>query len=463
MVLGSTVALAGMGVVAAAPDEGAAPAIERAAVVRARRVPRAAAAAELVVDTAAEAPTAWRDAVPAAESILAEGHDFVVFGAASGPVLPRGSGDGGRRTAEADGGYSLLDPQGFQRDRYVIRLVPSSGVEQLRPYLVQAAAAASDPAPASVAVGSAPGDMAPGAGEIDVKVSTSSPCSGAWVACGGPTMNGHEIRSGRIWIHPRLLTRSSHDIANTVHHELGHALGLGHFDAAYNGVIQVMHSRQFTAASYEAGDRNGLASMATRSATPTLAVAGIGYEAGRMVMAADVARRGAASAVLSLVVDGAVVASQPVGDGRWTLAGPAGGGAHTVCARVEFPGGRLPDQCYPFTAPANPFGYLDAAEAISGGIRVRGWTADPQTAEPISVSIVIDGIGLQTRADRPRPDVARVFPAYGPNHGYETSRPALPGRHQVCAVARNVDAGTDTTLGCATVEVASVGVNSLGA
>jgi hypothetical protein len=63
------------------------------------------------------------------------------------------------------------------------------------------------------------------------------------------------------------------------------------------------------------------------------------------------------------------------------------------------------------------------------------------------VHLYVDGAwGGSTTADVVRPDVAAVYPDYGPVHGYEAVVPAPPGRHTVCAYAINVGVGTTNPL-----------------
>jgi hypothetical protein len=48
-----------------------------------------------------------------------------------------------------------------------------------------------------------------------------------------------------------------------------------------------------------------------------------------------------------------------------------------------------------------------------------------------------------------RPDVAKVYPAYGQNHGFDVSVNTGPGQHWVCVNGLNVGAGSgERWLGC---------------
>jgi hypothetical protein len=96
----------------------------------------------------------------------------------------------------------------------------------------------------------------------------------------------------------------------------------------------------------------------------------------------------------------------------------------------------------------SPMGNLDAALPAPGAITVAGWAIDIDVpTDPIAVHLYVDGAwGGSTTADVVRPDVAAVYPDYGPVHGYEAVVPVPPGRHTVCAYAINVRVGTTNPL-----------------
>ena len=109
------------------------------------------------------------------------------------------------------------------------------------------------------------------------------------------------------------------------------------------------------------------------------------------------------------------------------------------------------------TSPT-PAGHFDSLTSPSPGkVQTAGWAADPNAPKsPIKVRFYTDGKAVATvLASRGRPDVARVYPAYGPNHGFVTTLSLAAGRHSVCVYALNVGSGSDHKLGCKTVAVAS--------
>ncbi len=135
---------------------------------------------------------------------------------------------------------------------------------------------------------------------------------------------------------------------------------------------------------------------------------------------------------------------------------PIGGGPHMVCAygiNVGV-GSNATIGCSGFTTPTAPVGAIDAITARYDVVRVRGWTFDPNSTDPVPVRVYVDGVAATaTTAGLARPDVGSAFPAYGPNHGFDIADLKLAnGAHQVCAYAINVGIGAaNSTLGCRTV------------
>lgn len=110
----------------------------------------------------------------------------------------------------------------------------------------------------------------------------------------------------------------------------------------------------------------------------------------------------------------------------------------------------------PTTADAyGPYGSLDVASGGLGKVTVAGWTIDPDTADPLSVHVYVDGVGAAiTTANLSRPDVGAAYPSAGPNHGFSVDVDASPGTHAVCVYSINVGAGIrNTTLGCQNITV----------
>lgn len=163
---------------------------------------------------------------------------------------------------------------------FTIKLISSSegNSELLRPTTTEAARQLSAATGASLTVApglySAPGDyrnVPVPQNEIYVKVSTewTSSCNIPDVAgCGGPEgyAPGGEspflvVTAGKVWVAPRKLDDS--DLQNLLLHELGHAIGLTHYQPDFEGLPQVMRSDGGGLVNaYRSGDLNGLRYLA---------------------------------------------------------------------------------------------------------------------------------------------------------------------------------------------------------
>jgi hypothetical protein len=142
--------------------------------------------------------------------------------------------------------------------------------------------------------------------------------------------------------------------------------------------------------------------------------------------------------------------------GSWTTTP----GSHQVCAygiNGAGSGNNALLGCRTVVVPptnARPLGSVDDMTAEAGGIRLRGWAFDPDTAtSPTSVHVYVDGRATAVRADQPRSDVARAYPAAGASHGFQSLVAAASGSHPVCVYALDTGGGENATLSCRTVVV----------
>ena len=110
-------------------------------------------------------------------------------------------------------------------------------------------------------------------------------------------------------------------------------------------------------------------------------------------------------------------------------------------------------------AVAAPWGSVDAASRVANSLRVRGWAADPDTADPTDVVVELGGSGRFTiRADQSRPDVGSTFPWQGSQHGFEANipLPSAEGVYPLCVYALGRAGGPPySTLQCRSVQVTS--------
>jgi hypothetical protein len=128
-----------------------------------------------------------------------------------------------------------------------------------------------------------------------------------------------------------------------------------------------------------------------------------------------------------------------------------GAGQHQVCAYGINVGLGINRQlgCRSITVVGNPIGRLEGLSYDPSGLRVSGWSLDPNVVDPIDVHVYVDGVGRgSTQASLPRPDVAGAFPGYGDGHGFATTVPVNGGAHTVCAYGINVGVGANAVLGC---------------
>jgi spore germination protein YaaH len=136
-------------------------------------------------------------------------------------------------------------------------------------------------------------------------------------------------------------------------------------------------------------------------------------------------------------------------------------GKHQICAYgINTGPGTENSQlgCKTETVLSNaPHGSFDAAGGSAGTLTVSGWAIDPDTALPIGVHVYVDGkFAGSTTASNPRPDVAKLYPGWGADHGFTTSVNVSGGTHQVCVYGINAGLGNvNPSLGCRTVTITS--------
>ncbi|HZY00374.1 MAG TPA: N-acetylmuramoyl-L-alanine amidase [Dermatophilaceae bacterium] len=131
-------------------------------------------------------------------------------------------------------------------------------------------------------------------------------------------------------------------------------------------------------------------------------------------------------------------------------------GTHTVCVYGinTGPGTSTKLGCRAVTVSSNPFGAIDAVNAGPQSVTAGGWAIDPDTSAPIIVQMYIDSrANAMTWANQSRTDVGAVYPASGPNHGYNLKMATTAGTHTVCLYGINTGPGTSVQFGCRAVTV----------
>jgi hypothetical protein len=132
-------------------------------------------------------------------------------------------------------------------------------------------------------------------------------------------------------------------------------------------------------------------------------------------------------------------------------------GRHEVCAYGINAGGGSNSHlgCRTVTVPnGNPFGSFDALSSGPGVVNVAGWAVDPNSNSPLDVHVYVDNTAYAVSSFRVRDDVARQYPWFGNDVGFEASIPTPAGNHNICVYGINVGAGTaNTHLGCKSIWV----------
>ncbi len=96
---------------------------------------------------------------------------------------------------------------------------------------------------------------------------------------------------------------------------------------------------------------------------------------------------------------------------------------------------------------ASPFGFVDVVAPRPGGVRVAGWSIDPDAVVPVTVHLYVDGRFTRTLpAQVGRPDVGAAYPGYGAAHGFDEAIPVPPGTHTVCVYGIDVGPGAGNVL-----------------
>lgn len=215
-------------------------------------------------------PDTGSGALDSGDTIVYGDDARVVIDGPAGPV-ERDRAAAASALPSAVGGYQLIHPSLGINPNYQIRLVTDHpSWMSMSPLVLQAITQLNAATGATYTLGSPRSDHTPAlSNEISISMYTSPPCTGDFVGCTDAhtwSWNGNApyfISAARIWIDPGFLA-SPEIFSEILLHELGHAAGLDHYDASFEGLPQVMRSFLDLplVGSYRSGDRNGLAQTA---------------------------------------------------------------------------------------------------------------------------------------------------------------------------------------------------------
>ncbi len=105
-------------------------------------------------------------------------------------------------------------------------------------------------------------------------------------------------------------------------------------------------------------------------------------------------------------------------------------------------------------ASGSPWIVIDEASSTAPGkLKIRGWTADPDTIAPLRVHLYLDGKALTSfTADQTKAGLDKALPGYGDDHAILFTRSSVPaGKHQLCIIAINVGPGGNSNV-CTTFQ-----------
>ncbi len=388
--------------------------------------------------------------------------------AVSAPAVP----------AEGDGFWFMAGVNATRVGR-VVRMAPDTPAS-VRTLVAEIVRQINDASGAGVLIGPDT-TAAPTADEIVVRVPTVTVCGPAAAGCASnavATAGGFGVVTNAVVEMKRDLLGSGYEAAVLLH-EMGHAMGLGHYDDPYGDTMQVMWNSVLPdMTSYRSGDRNGLNALGaaftnrnvrgtidvTRTTPGGITVAGWTFDADTPQDQLEVKASIAGGSSVTGLANGyrpdvarVFPEAGPNHGYSVTLPTPTADGSIRICLTVTGHNGQpVMTACRQHLVTHQPFGNIELAKQDGPrAIAISGWAIDPDTADPTQIAVTVDGVRrASATANVARPDVARVYPEYGDRHGFSLLAPDISGGvHTVCVFASDASTANPVGLGCRTVTV----------
>lgn len=127
-------------------------------------------------------------------------------------------------------------------------------------------------------------------------------------------------------------------------------------------------------------------------------------------------------------------------------------GPHTFCVTAlnVSAGSNTSLGCRVIHVNNSPDGATTAFELTPGGVHIRGWAIDPNTASPITVQVRLDGqlIASPTASQNLGAVPTKLVGHYGNGHWFDLNHAITDGTHTLCVTAVNVGLGANTAFAC---------------
>lgn len=142
---------------------------------------------------------------------------------------------------------------------------------------------------------------------------------------------------------------------------------------------------------------------------------------------------------------------------------PMSSGLHALCAFAVNMAGTTGESnrllgCHdPIDVTHNPKGWFEGAYWTGGGVAVRGWALDPDSADKVDIHFYGGDGSVRSQnwagwlpANLSRIDIVPSNPGYGDLHGFGGTVPAPAGTWNICAYAINREGtpGSHLPMGC---------------